>query len=91
MPGGSMKEEWIVYLIETENGKIYTGITKNLQQRLAQHQNKKGARFFRFSNVKKVLYTESCSSRSEATKREIAIKKLSRSEKLALVNNKKSK
>lgn len=41
------KKEWIVYLIQTTNGKIYTGITNNLERRFKAHQKKnKGARFF---------------------------------------------
>lgn len=81
-----LEKEWLVYLIQTESGKIYTGITNDLDRRLKAHQNqKRGARFFRFSGPKKVLRIEEFPNRSEATKREHAIKKMSRSEKLKLI------
>lgn len=78
--------DWVVYIIETESGKLYTGITNNLSKRLQAHcESKKGAKFFAFSKPEKVIYSESHPNRSEASKRESAIKKLSRSEKLDLV------
>lgn len=79
------KKKWVVYLIQTTSGKIYTGITNNLERRFAAHQKNKGARFFRISSPEKVVKIEYFANRSEATKREIAIKKMSRSEKLQLV------
>ncbi len=78
---------WVVYIIQAKSGKLYTGITNNLDRRFAAHKNSTGARFFHFSSPEKVLYQERYPNRSEATKREIAIKKLSRKEKLMLVEN----
>lgn len=80
------EKKWIVYLLQTVSGKIYTGITNDLDRRLEAHQNqKRGARFFRISAPKNVLRTEEFPNRSEATKREHVIKKMSRSEKLKLI------
>lgn len=80
------EKKWIVYLIQTISGMIYTGITNDLDRRLKAHQNqKKGARFFRISGPKYVLRTEEFPNRSEATKRENAIKKMNRTEKLKLI------
>lgn len=77
---------WEVYIIESESGKLYTGITNNLDKRFTDHLNgKKGARFFRFSAPKKILFREIHSNRSEATQREISIKKMSRTEKFNLI------
>lgn len=82
------QSSWTVYIIETESGKLYTGITKDLEKRFAAHQNKPtGARFFRISRPKKVVYTETCRNRSEATKREIAIKKMTKQQKLQLISD----
>ncbi|MEI8366544.1 MAG: GIY-YIG nuclease family protein [Parachlamydiaceae bacterium] len=79
-------EGWVVYLIRTTDGKIYTGITNNLQRRFEAHQKQcKGARFFRMSAPEEIVHYEQCANRSEATKREMAIKKLSRTEKLELI------
>lgn len=80
--------EWEVYVIQTTTGKLYTGITNNLQRRFDQHQSKrKGARFFHFSNPERIVFRESHPNRSKASKREIAIKKMSREEKLVLIES----
>lgn len=39
-------QNWTVYIIQATTGKLYTGITTDLERRLKMHQNKKGARFF---------------------------------------------
>lgn len=81
------KSKWEVYIIETASGKLYTGITTNLDRRFAAHlSGKKGARFFRFSKPRAILFRENHSNRSKATKREIAIKKMTRQEKLKLIS-----
>lgn len=80
--------EWVVYVIQTTSGKLYTGITNNLKRRFDQHQSHdKGARFFHFSTPEKVVFQETHPNRSEASKRESAIKKMRREEKLALIQS----
>ncbi|MFP4473514.1 MAG: GIY-YIG nuclease family protein [Candidatus Omnitrophota bacterium] len=76
---------WQVYVLEAQNGSLYTGITTNIDRRIQQHQAGTGARFTRGFGVKNVVYSEPCGSRSEALKREAAIKKLSRTEKLSFI------
>lgn len=76
---------WEVYIIQAESGKLYTGITTDLNRRFADHQSGKGARFFRTSAPVQILYREASENRSEASKRESEIKKMSREEKLKLV------
>ncbi len=77
---------WQVYMIQTESGKLYTGITNRLEQRFEAHKNKqKGARFFYFSNPDKIVFRESHPNRSEASKREASIKKMTRKEKLLMI------
>lgn len=76
---------WHVYMIQTKSGKLYTGITNNLQRRFYDHEHsKKGARFFHFSEPQKIVFNELHPTRSQATKREIAIKRMSKTEKIAL-------
>lgn len=75
---------WMVYIIQTESGKLYTGITNDLEKRFTAHKNKKGARYFHLSSPEKVLYREEYPNRSEASKRECAIKKMTRKDKLIL-------
>lgn len=76
---------WFVYIIQTKSGKLYTGITNDLLRRFNAHAGQKGARFFAFSAPEKILFSETYPSRSEALKREAAIKKMSRGEKLELI------
>lgn len=76
---------WKVYIIQTKSGKFYTGITTNLERRFQEHKKKVGAQFFHISAPKCIVYTEDQPDRSEATKREIEIKKMTRAQKLALI------
>jgi putative endonuclease len=79
---------WTVYIIQTEDGKLYTGITTDLKRRFAEHQaSTKGARFFHLTAPLKVAYQETHPTRSAASKRESAIKKLTRAEKLILMDS----
>lgn len=79
---------WFVYIIETTSGKLYTGITKDIERRFNEHLNsKKGAKFFRLNTPKKVVYEEKFKDRSEASKREWQIKQLSRKEKDNLIHS----
>lgn len=78
---------WVVYMIQTRSGKLYTGITTDLQRRFEEHKKgKKGARFFHLSDPDKIVYHKSYPNRSRATKREIEIKKMTRQQKLDLIN-----
>ena len=82
------KTAWEVYIIETASGKLYTGITTDLDRRFAAHSSgAKGARFFRFSKPRAILFREKQPNRSKATRREIAIKKMSRQQKLTLIQS----
>lgn len=86
MTDDSLSGGWFVYIIEADNGKLYTGITTDLNRRFAQHQTQNGgARFFHTSPARKLVYQENHPDRSSASKREAAIKKLSRKAKIALI------
>ncbi len=62
---------WYVYIIETNSGKLYTGITTDVDRRFSEHKNKKGAKYFRTEIPKKVVFIETYKSRPSASKREI--------------------
>lgn len=82
------KPKWTLYIIQAKSGKLYTGITTDLERRLEEHcEGKKGARFFRFAGPAHVLYIENHPNRSQASKREHDIKKMSRTQKLALIHS----
>ena len=82
------KQDWFVYMLRCADDTLYTGIAKNVESRLDQHNNDnvKGAKYTRARRPVALVYTESCESRSHASKREHSIKKLNRLEKLALIN-----
>ena len=80
------EKKWFVYIVEAQNGYLYTGITTDLARRFSEHQTKHvGAKFFNSSPPKKIVFHEPHSNRSSASKREASIKKLSRKEKIALI------
>ncbi|MGZ3786940.1 MAG: GIY-YIG nuclease family protein [Bacteriovorax sp.] len=75
--------EWFVYIIRTEKGRLYTGITTDVERRFQEHSGQKpnGAKFFRSDRPQKIVYVESCETRSEASIKEAAIKKMTRLQK----------
>ncbi|MFT6491305.1 MAG: putative endonuclease [Porticoccus sp.] len=83
-----MTQDWVVYMIEASDGSLYTGITTDITRRFRAHlAGKSGARYFhRGRQPVRVVYTEGAGNRSAASKREAAIKKLPRSEKLQLIS-----
>ena len=81
----SKDKNWQVYIIQTETGKLYTGITTDISRRLSEHKKNKGAKYFRIENPKEVVFIEACVNRSEATKTELKIKSLSKNKKLKLI------
>lgn len=79
-----MDKHWVVYILECKDGSLYTGITDRLQYRLAAHRVGKGAKYTKGRGPLKLRYLEDCEDRSKALKREAAIKKLNREQKLEL-------
>ena len=75
---------WQVYIIECRDGSLYTGITVDLEKRLAIHNAGKGAKYTISRRPVQLVYRENAANRSEASKRENAIKNLKRNDKLAL-------
>jgi len=78
---------WHVYIIECKDGKLYTGITTNLKRRISAHNSGNGCRFTKSRAPVKLLYNENNFTKSEALKREAAIKSLPRDRKLRLILN----
>ncbi len=76
---------WFVYLIRAENGALYCGISDDPQRRFDQHCTGKGARFFHSSPAQALVYVEACADKGTALRREIAIKRLKKATKEALI------
>lgn len=76
---------WFVYILRCADGTLYTGITKDLARRTEQHNAGTASRYTRSRCPVKLVYHEPQPSQSLALKREAAIKKLTRRQKLAMV------
>lgn len=81
----SLEPAWYVYLIRAVNGALYCGITTDPKRRFAEHQQGKGARFFRASPAQKMVYLEACANKGSALRREIEIKRMKKVAKERLV------
>ena len=74
-------------MLECSDGTLYTGITTELERRLDEHNNSpKGAKYTRARRPVTLVYSEELENRSAASKREFAIKKMSKKEKLQLIS-----
>ncbi len=78
---------WFIYIVECADGSYYTGITNNIKRRINEHNrsNSISAKYTRYRRPVKLVYSEKNDTRSEATKREAEIKKLSRDAKENLI------
>lgn len=76
-----------VYMLRCSDDSLYTGWTTNLQKRLLAHNRGVGSKYTRARRPVAFVYFEKCESKSEALKREAEIKRLSRQEKLFLINS----
>lgn len=78
------REPWFLYLLECEDGSVYTGIAKNVEARFAQHSAGKGARYTRARKPLRILGSVECADYSAALKLEYAVKQLAPVEKWSL-------
>jgi len=72
-------------MVKCADSTMYTGITNDLESRVKSHNNGTGAKYTKGRGPVKVVYTEKCLNRSEASKREGKIKTLNRTSKLKLL------
>jgi putative endonuclease len=82
--------DWHIYMIRTKHGELYTGITQDVERRFAEHTagGKKGAKYLRGSGPLQLVFQQKIGSRSEASKAEAAVKKMSKEEKEGMVRGK---
>lgn len=79
-----MDKPWILYILECKDGTLYTGITDDIERRLCTHSAGKGAKYTKGRGPFILRYAEECENHSTALRREIAVKKLRKEEKIAL-------
>ncbi len=80
-----MPFKYFVYIVECNDGSLYTGWTNDLDKRIEKHNSGAGAKYTRAHRPVKLVHAENFTSRREAMQREHAIKVLSRAEKLQLL------
>ena len=83
-----LARSYYVYILSCKNNYLYTGYTVDLKRRLSQHSSGTGSKFTRSHVPIKLVYSELYRTKSEAMKREIAIKRLSHKKKLSLIGKK---
>lgn len=76
---------WTVYMLRCCDGSLYTGCTADMERRLAAHQSGRGAKYTRSRLPVELVYREEAADRSAALRREWAIKRLTRLQKLELL------
>ena len=77
--------DWTVYILRCADGTLYTGISNDLERRIAEHEAGHGAKYTKGRGPFQLVYQESCEGRGLASKRENEIKSLDRQAKLAFV------
>lgn len=79
-----MEPAWYLYILRCGDGSLYTGITTDVEKRLEAHRSGKGAKYTRGRGPLELVYRELCGTHSEALKRELRVKAMTREEKLLL-------
>lgn len=80
-----MERAWSVYLVECNDGTLYCGISNDVDARIAAHNAGRGARYTRGRAPVRLLWRAECATRSDALRRERAVKALPRTQKLRLL------
>ena len=78
-------KKWSVYMLRCSDGSLYTGITTDVDRRVKEHNSGKGSKYVRSRRPAELVWREDAKSRSEALRREAAIKALSKADKERLV------
>jgi putative endonuclease len=78
---------WVVYVLKCRDNTLYTGITSDVSRRFHQHNNGTASRYTRSRLPVKLIFSEPCRNRSQALKKEYAMKQLSRKEKNAYISD----
>ncbi|MEI8175404.1 MAG: GIY-YIG nuclease family protein [Candidatus Omnitrophota bacterium] len=79
---------WVVYIAQCSDTTFYTGVAKDVAKRIRAHNTTSQCRYTRARKPVTLIYQEMCSDHAAARKREAAIKRLDREEKLAVIGGK---
>ena len=86
-----MEQTWYLYILRCKDDTLYTGITTDVEKRLETHRAGRGAKYTRGRTPLELVYRETCGTHSQALKREVEIKKLTRQEKQNLIGKTEEK
>jgi len=86
-----MEQIWYLYILRCKDDTLYTGITTDVEKRLEAHRAGRGAKYTRGRTPLELVYRETCGTHSQALKREVEIKKLTRQEKQNLIGKTEEK
>jgi predicted GIY-YIG superfamily endonuclease len=78
-------ERWYVYIVQCADQTLYTGVAKDVETRVCQHNAGRGAKYTRGRGPVELVYREPVEDRSAALQRECAIKKMPTARKLTLI------
>lgn len=76
---------WYLYILRCGHGELYTGITVDVEKRFAAHCAGKGAKYTRGRGPLALVYKEQCGSHSDALRRELQIKALTKEKKELII------
>ena len=79
------KEIYYIYILRCRDGSLYTGWTNDMAKRIEAHNKGQGAKYTKGRGPMELIYHEEYSNKSEALKREYAIKRFSKAQKLELI------
>jgi putative endonuclease len=83
--GAARRSRWWVYLLRCRDGSLYAGATNDLERRVRAHARGRASRYTRSRLPVVLVHSERAAGRSAALRREAALKRLTRAEKLELV------
>ena len=80
-----MERKWFVYILNCADGTLYTGITNDLDRRIKAHNAGTASKYTRVRRPASIVYSEEVETKGDALRRELQIKRLTRSGKMAII------
>jgi putative endonuclease len=81
----ALERKWFVYILNCADGTFYTGITNDLDRRIKAHNAGTASKYTRVRRPVSIVYSEEVETKGDALRRELQIKRLTRSEKMAII------
>ena len=85
-----METKHYFYVLECNDTTLYAGYTNDLEKRIKNHNDKKGAKYTKYRTPVKLVFAQTFETKSDALKQEYAFKQLTRKQKLAYIEERQS-